>query len=275
MANYVDYDYWLEGYGEGDLSQREPYVVTGYWDAGYAEYDDVGSAASVSVTATVTASVVNVQVATASVTCSASVTAKAVDYLLASASVTANATMTALADPEPYVETGYWVGGYCEYDYIFTAASVNVEASVSASGIRVQTASGAITTNAALEVSVTNVEVATAAIEASATVSAIGNYTTVATASVSGVADVTALGSAIFDNTIAISSNVEASAVGDIIGYEWSEVLPESNNWVQVGASYVDFDYWEYGYTVSDLLEPNIPSVWQQVSAGSTNWVRQ
>lgn len=275
MANYVDYDYWLQGYGQGDLSQREPYVVTGYWNAGYAEYDDVGSVASVSVTATVTASVVNVKVATASVACSASVTIKPVEYLLASASVTASATMTALADPEPYVETGYWVGGYCEYDYIFTSASVSVVASVSASGTRTQIASAAITTNAALEVSVTPVEVGTAAIEASGAVSAIANYTTNGSASVSGVVDVAAIGTGIFDNTIAISSNVEASAVGDIIGYEWDEVLPESNNWVQVGSSYVDYDYWEYGYTISDLLEPNIPTVWQQVSAGSTNWVRQ
>ena len=39
MANYVDYGYWVQGYGDGDLSQPDRYVVVGYWTDGYAEYE--------------------------------------------------------------------------------------------------------------------------------------------------------------------------------------------------------------------------------------------
>ena len=56
MANYVDYDYWVQGYGEGDLSQPERYVVQGYWTDGYAEYETASDIiASIDGTATVTA----------------------------------------------------------------------------------------------------------------------------------------------------------------------------------------------------------------------------
>jgi hypothetical protein len=51
VANYVDYDYWLQGYGEGDLSQPDRYVVIGYWDNGYAEYESIPIEASAAVTA--------------------------------------------------------------------------------------------------------------------------------------------------------------------------------------------------------------------------------
>ena len=55
MANYVDYDYWTQGYGEGDLSQPERYVVAGYWTDGYALYEDDTATASITAQATVTA----------------------------------------------------------------------------------------------------------------------------------------------------------------------------------------------------------------------------
>ena len=48
MANYVDYDYWTQGYGEGDLSQPDRYVVVGYWTDGYALYEDDSASATAS-----------------------------------------------------------------------------------------------------------------------------------------------------------------------------------------------------------------------------------
>jgi hypothetical protein len=55
--NYVDYDYWIQGYGEDDLSQPDLYVVAGYWDSGYAENEGIG--ASITGTATVIAARIN------------------------------------------------------------------------------------------------------------------------------------------------------------------------------------------------------------------------
>jgi hypothetical protein len=51
--NYVDFDYWIQGYGEDDLSSPDLYVVAGYWDSGYCENE--GISASITGTATVIA----------------------------------------------------------------------------------------------------------------------------------------------------------------------------------------------------------------------------
>ena len=48
MTNYVDFDYWVQGYGEDDLSSPDLYVVAGYWDSGYCENE--GISASVTTT---------------------------------------------------------------------------------------------------------------------------------------------------------------------------------------------------------------------------------
>lgn len=234
MANYVDYDYWVKGYGVGDLDQPDFYVVQGYWDAGYAEWEDVGSVASVNATATVTA--------------------KAVDFILATASVNGTATVTAFAVPDPYVVTGYWEGGYAEYDDISQNASVNVEAIVTANASKVFTFSGAITGNAALEVTVTNVQVATASVNASGTVSATGSFAVGGSASVSVTGSVSALGGFVASGRAVVNTSGSLNCIGNNIGYEWSPVAAGSNTWTPV--------------TVS-------PDVWQQVSSSSNNWVNQ
>ena len=72
MANYVDYDYWVYGYGDGDLTQPDRYVVAGYWVDGYAEYETVDtSSAAINATATVTANGTKVYVASGSITANA------------------------------------------------------------------------------------------------------------------------------------------------------------------------------------------------------------
>jgi len=93
MANYVDYDYWVQGYGEGDLSQPDRYVVAGYWVDGYAEYE--GDSASFSGIATFTAAALADKFATASITGNATFTAVPVDQIRGSASFTGLATVTA------------------------------------------------------------------------------------------------------------------------------------------------------------------------------------
>jgi hypothetical protein len=96
MANYVDYDYWVQGYGDGDLSQPDRYVVVNYWTDGYAEYETVeSSVAFIDCTATVTANGAKVYLGTASVTSNAQVESNAIRVRSLIALVNANATVTA------------------------------------------------------------------------------------------------------------------------------------------------------------------------------------
>lgn len=173
MSNYVDYDFWIQGYGEGDLSQPDFYVVPGYWEAGYAQYDEAGSSAAI--------------------TASASVTAKAVDFLFGSASVNVTATVTALAYPDPYVETGYWTGGYCEYDDISPVGRIAAQASVSARASRVLGAQGSMQCSATLsalaEIQITG----SANVNVLASVSAAGNYEAHGSGYVNAIAEVSAI----------------------------------------------------------------------------------
>lgn len=156
MANYVDYDYWIQGYGDGDLSQPDFYVVPGYWEAGYAQYDETGSSAEI--------------------TASAIVAAVAVDFTFASAEINCFANVSALPYPDPYVEIGYWIGGYCEYDDISPVGRIIAQASVSAKPTRITEFSGDISGNALLtafaEVNITG----SASASVFAYVSAAGNY---------------------------------------------------------------------------------------------------
>lgn len=211
MANYVDYDYWVKGYGEGDLDQPDFYVVQGYWEAGYAEYEDVGSVASVTATATVTA--------------------KAVDFVFGSASITGTATVTATPPVDPYVVKGYWVGGYCEFDDIEPSVFITAEAVFIAAGIGIKNASGAFTGLGTLEVSVTPVEVGSAAVTASGAVSAAANFITNGIASVTGLGTVTAIGGLITEATASVNGLATVDAIGDIIGYEWEDVVPSTDTW--------------------------------------------
>ena len=79
MANYVEYDYWTQGYGEGDLSQPDRYVVAGYWNDGYAEYE--GDSASFTGTATFIASALAEKYGIATITGNATFEAVPVDVI--------------------------------------------------------------------------------------------------------------------------------------------------------------------------------------------------
>lgn len=172
-TNYVDYDFWIQGYGEGDLSQPDFYVVPGYWDAGYAQYDEAGSSAAI--------------------TASALVTAKAVDYVYGSAAINCFASVSALPYPDPYVDIGYWVGGYCEYDDISPIARVFAEASLSANATRVQSAVADILCLSFVSASA-DVEInGSAHVIASAIVSAAANYEASGFASVEEFAEMSAI----------------------------------------------------------------------------------
>ena len=252
-TNYVDYDYWVYGYGDGDLTAPELYVTAGYWDAGYCENEGGASAA---------------------ITGTATVTAKAVNFVLGTASITGNATVTALCVPDLYVVKGYWVAGYCENEPLEPSASVNGTATVTAAGTKTFTGVASITGNAQVGITVANVKVGTGSITGNANVTAKGNFTVGAKASVTGNATVNAIGTGIFNVPMSFSGNATVVAVGDIIGYEWSNVTARSSTWTDTGAGYVDYGYWEYGYTNADLAAP-IANVWQQASAASTSWARQ
>lgn len=290
-TNYVDYDYWVYGYGDGDLTAPELYVTAGYWDAGYCENEDLGSSASITATATVTAiGPVELYVQqgywvagycqnediseSASITGTATVTARAADFVLGSASITGNATVTALCVPDLYVVKGYWVAGYCENEPIEPSASITATATVVANGSKIFTGIASITGNAQLELTVVNVLVGTAAITGNAAVSAIGNYTVGGSASVTGNAAVNVIGTGVFDVPMSFSGNATVGVIGDIIGYEWSNVTARSSTWTDTGAGYVDYGYWDYGYTNADLIAP-ISNVWQQKSTAATSWTRQ
>ena len=252
-TNYVDYDYWVYGYGDDDLTAPELYVTAGYWDAGYAENEGGASAA---------------------ITGTATVTAKAVDYYLGTASITGNATVTAVAVIDLYVKSGYWVAGYCENEPLEPSASVNGYATVTALGTKTFTGIASVTGNAQVGITVANVKVGTGSITGNANVTAKGSYTVGAKASVTGNATVNAIGTGVFDVPMSFSGNATVVAIGDIIGYEWSNVTARSSTWTDTGAGYVDYGYWEYGYTNADLAAP-IANVWQQASAASTSWARQ
>ena len=59
MSNYVDFNYWVFGYGQDDLIKPEKYVVQGYWEDGYCENEVVLASASISGSAIVTAQKAN------------------------------------------------------------------------------------------------------------------------------------------------------------------------------------------------------------------------
>jgi len=212
-TNYVDFDYWVQGYGEGDLSQPDLYVTAGYWDAGYCENEDTGGVASITATATVTA--------------------KAVDFTFGTASITGNATVTALCVPDLYVVSGYWVGGYCENEDTEPSASIVGTATVTAIGTQTFTDSASITGNAQVSITVANVQVGVAAIDCVTTVTANGISVLTANGSITGNAEVTALGTGIFVRTAAITGSADVGVIGDVIGYQWTVVTPESTNWAK------------------------------------------
>lgn len=172
-TNYVDYDFWSQGYGEGDLSQPDFYVVPNYWEAGYAQYDEAGSSASVTATASVTVNVV--------------------EFVLASASINGTASVSALAYPDPYVDIGYWTGGYCEYDDISPTARVAVEAFVTANVQRIRTFSGSVSCSAAVS-AIAEIQITGSAnINCLAAVSAAANYIASGSGLVTGNADLSVI----------------------------------------------------------------------------------
>ena len=213
MANYVDFDYWVQGYGEGDLSQPDLYVTAGYWDAGYCENEDTGSIASITATATVTA--------------------KALDFVLGTASITGNATVTALCVPDLYVVSGYWVGGYCENEDTEPSASIVGTVTVTAIGTQTFTSAASITGNAQVSASVVNVQVGVAEITSVTTVSANANYTVLGYGNITGNVLVNTIGTGIFAKSASITANADVGAIGDLVGYEWTVVNPESTIWAR------------------------------------------
>ena len=92
-TNYVDYDYWTYGYGDGDLSSPDVYVLAGYWDSGDAENE--GISATITGNATVSARGSTTYSGIASITGTATVTASGIDLDAVRASITGNATVTA------------------------------------------------------------------------------------------------------------------------------------------------------------------------------------
>jgi hypothetical protein len=213
MANYVDFDYWVQGYGEGDLSQPDLYVVAGYWDAGYCENEDTGGVASITATATVTA--------------------KAVDFILGTASITGNATVTALCVPDLYVVSGYWVGGYCENEDTEPSASIVATATVTAVGTEVFDASASIEGTATVTIDATLIEGIKANITGLVSVSANGSFVALGAASVIGNATVVATVNSVFSVSSSITANADVGVIGEIIGYEWTTVTPQSTTWAK------------------------------------------
>jgi hypothetical protein len=213
MANYVDFDYWVQGYGEGDLSQPDLYVTAGYWDAGYCENEDTGGVASITATATVTA--------------------KAVDFTFGTASITGNATVTALCVPDLYVVKGYWVGGYCENEDTEPSASIVCTATVTAVGTKTFNGSASITGNAQVSITVANVQVGVASITSVTTVTANANYTVLGYGNITGNALVNVIGTGVFAKSASITANADVGVIGDVIGYQWTVVTPESTNWAR------------------------------------------
>lgn len=213
MANYVDFDYWVQGYGEGDLSQPDLYVVASYWDAGYCENEDTGGVASITATATVTA--------------------KAADFVLGTASITGNAIVTALCVPDLYVVSGYWVGGYCENEDTEPSASIVCTATVTAVGTEVFEGSASIEGTATVTIDATSIEGIKANITGLVSVSANGSFVVVGDASVIGTATVVATVNSVFSVSSSITANADVGAIGEIIGYEWTTVTPQSTNWAK------------------------------------------
>ena len=95
MANYVDYGYWVQGYGEGDLSQPDRYVVVGYWVDGYAEYENESSVAVIDGTATVVANALRIKLGSAAITGNAQFEVNTQDIIIGTDSFDGVATVTA------------------------------------------------------------------------------------------------------------------------------------------------------------------------------------
>lgn len=118
MANYVDYGYWIQGYGEGDLSRPDRYVVVGYWTDGYAEYEDADSAvASITASATLSISVANFVLGSASINASGSASASAIRQRIGLASVSSSGSLS-----------------ITPVNFVLGTASVSSEAIVTANG---------------------------------------------------------------------------------------------------------------------------------------------
>lgn len=251
-TNYVDYDYWTYGYGDGDLTVAEPYVLSGYWDAGYA---------------------VNEDLTVATITGTATVTAKAVNFVLGTASITGSATVTALCVPDLYVTKGYWIAGYCENEPLEPSASITATATVTGNAQRLRQAVGSITANAQMQAAAVNFVIGKASIDGTAAASAAARMVYSGNASVNGTGSLHAIGTITYNVPMAFTGMATVDATGNVIGYEWNDLTPETNSWSESGGGYVDYDYWMYGYTDGDLLGP--AEVWQTVTPKTNAWLRQ
>lgn len=212
-----------------------------------------------------------------------------------------------------YVVYDYWEYGYAEGDAIleFGSASVSAVATVSANGIRVQTAAGAITGNATVSAFGTRIQFGDAAVNASAVLTADGTRVQTGSGAITGTASVTALGGVVYSGigavycqanvsaypnatwsvNAAVNANVSLTANGQIVGEEWSDVVPTANNWTEqtvvennwnivnpenkvwfsnkLSDPYVEIDYWVDGYA-DDRYD-----YWVKSGNVQNNWARQ
>lgn len=216
MANYVDYDYWVQGYGEGDLSQPDRYVVAGYWSDGYALYEAIEGSAAITAEAVVTAKAVDFVLGSAAITANASFEATGIVPITGSASVSATATVTADA-----------------VDMLIGEAIINASATVTADGV--------------------SILIGAASVTASANVIAIGTTSSDVTIAISCNSLLGASGNVIGDEWSGVTpeSNVWSNVGGDgyvdydywAYGYTdndlispfgaWTNVSAASNNWVR------------------------------------------
>jgi hypothetical protein len=212
-----------------------------------------------------------------------------------------------------YVVYDYWDYDYAEGDAIleFGSASVTAEATVSANGLRIRTSGASITgnatvtaqaatilngsasvsANAILSAQGTRVQFVSGSIDANATVSAQGIRIRGVSGAISGFASVSAYPNATWAGNASIQAVTVCSATGQIIGEEWSDVIPQTDTWTEQSASsniwtpvapssgtwfsnslfdpYVEIDYWEDGYT-DDRYD-----YWIKTTTVNDIWTRQ
>jgi hypothetical protein len=212
-----------------------------------------------------------------------------------------------------YVVYDYWDYDYAEGDATleFGSASVTAVATVSADGLRIRTASGSVTgnatvaaqattilngsasvsANAILSAQGTRVQFVSGSIDANATVSAQGIRIRGVSGAISGLASVSAYPNATWAGNASIQAVTVCSVTGQIIGEEWSDVVPQTDTWTEQSASsniwtpinpgsnfwrnsrffdpYVDIDYWEDGYT-DDRYD-----YWIKTTTVNDIWTRQ
>lgn len=212
-----------------------------------------------------------------------------------------------------YVVYDYWEYGYAEGDAIleFGSASITADAAVSAfatrtkffsgsvagfatvtaNGSRVLVSSASITGNAQVSTSANRVRLGSGSIDGLATVSALGGVVYSGFGAITGEASVSAYPNAIWAGNAYIDVVTICSATGQIIGDEWSDLIPGINTWSQVSEAintwtpavigsnvwvndrffdpYVEIDYWEDGYA-DDRYD-----YWVKESSTQDNWTRQ